>query len=453
MAAEAAVCQYGNRRNDQSAGKFKLKSDGRHRTESCIGQNLYSAYRAGGSGADRLSDRRCGGDDAASAGQTNSGLQLVPSGDGYSLQFVLNEARTRLEEELQVGVSSQTTAPFRLDVSEADIQVEFYDADENPITGLSENAVSKTAGCLDFTAECIWNAQLTEGQQLTVVDGIVPQFTVEFHVDSANTGESGVLYTQEQGLVFSVVLPQGIRLPEGELTVSGNQILCGENVLAEITGLPDDVQISAAAGQTETSALSITVKRQRLQSEETEPLQELTDIQGSITFSSGGFSVAEDAAFAQQDAIKVTLAVTSMPMGAGEPVSAQAADTSFPVQTAEAESPEGVAIDSYREAFSQNIFWLDNHDEANTRPTTGNYPLKLHFSVDGGQMTELTAENMGTIGLQDFPEINVEEDGTGSYRLSIGANVLPEKITKTDQYGDAGAYDHLEYFAAGGRRL
>ena len=436
MAAEAAVCQYGNRRNDQSAGKFKLKSDGRHRTESCIGQNLYSAYRAGGSGADRLSDRRCGGDDAASAGQTNSGLQLVPSGDGYSLQFVLNEARTRLEEELQVGVSSQTTAPFRLDVSEADIQVEFYDADENPITGLSENAVSKTAGCLDFTAECIWNAQLTEGQQLTVVDGIVPQFTVEFHVDSANTGESGVLYTQEQGLVFSVVLPQGIRLPEGELTVSGNQILCGENVLAEITGLPDDVQISAAAGQTETSALSITVKRQRLQSEETEPLQELTDIQGSITFSSGGFSVAEDAAFAQQDAIKVTLAVTSMPMGAGEPVSAQA-DTSFPVQTAEAESPEGVAIDSYREAFSQNIFWLDNHDEANTRPTTGNYPLKLHFSVDGGQMTELTAENMGTIGLQDFPEINVEEDGTGSYRLSIGANVLPEKITKTDQYGDA----------------
>ena len=33
---------------------------------------------------------------------------------------------------------------------------------------------------------------------------------------------------------------------------------------------------------------------------------------------------AEDAAFAQQDAIKVTLAVTSTPMGAGEPVSAQA---------------------------------------------------------------------------------------------------------------------------------
>ena len=38
------------------------------------------------------------GDDATSAGQTNSGLQLVPSGDGYSLQFVLNEDSPGLEK-------------------------------------------------------------------------------------------------------------------------------------------------------------------------------------------------------------------------------------------------------------------------------------------------------------------------------------------------------------------
>lgn len=112
-----------------------------------------------------------------------------------------------------------------------------------------------------------------------------------------------------------------------------------------------------------------------------------------------------------------------------------------------------VSVDSYREGYSNSIFWIDNNNEDGIRPSGTVYALpELSFSMtavdkDGNELGEatqyavLTEDNMSMAGLSSMPAVSVNENaGVGSYLVTIGSRSLPSKVTWEDTYGDETYY-------------
>ncbi len=87
-----------------------------------------------------------------------------------------------------------------------------------------------------------------------------------------------------------------------------------------------------------------------------------------------------------------------------------------------------VAISAFYGELSLTVHWADNGNEAGERPDAKTYPAPaLSFSVDGGELVELTAETMDEVGLSDMPDIRVSDEGD-SYRLIVPGDILPSSI-------------------------
>lgn len=116
-----------------------------------------------------------------------------------------------------------------------------------------------------------------------------------------------------------------------------------------------------------------------------------------------------------------------------------------------------VAIDDWREAFSQTIYWADNNNETGIRPAGSGddaYPQPvLSFTMtklgeDGNQVgnptasEKLTADNIDKVGLDAMPVFDVNYNyGVGTYLITMGGSSLPSKVTYTDMYGDEVTYE------------
>ena len=88
--------------------------------------------------------------------------------------------------------------------------------------------------------------------------------------------------------------------------------------------------------------------------------------------------------------------------------------------------------------------WVDNNDEMSIRPGTAEMVPVLRFSLEGnGSFTELTADNMATLGLTQMPEVSITENGIGRWNVQIPQ--LPSKVTYYDAYGDATVYDDIQW--------
>ena len=357
-------------------------------------------------------------------------ISLTEDGSGYSLSFALTKDDSpEFTYTLSVSAPSKTTAPFIFEVAEEDIQVTALDAAGDPINDAN---ISKAGGQLSFTADCSWQASLGGDDTLAIGDSGVPNFSYTFDVTSGASGETGVLYTDSQSIQFTLTLPDGISLP-AELTASDNRIVSGTDPVAEFTGLPEGAVIESVSVQGQ--QMIITVCRERAAEDDYE--QELSDIDdGTIFFYGGSLSASEDMVIGADTKITLDMKVTSTPADGGENVEVEAKPRSIQVTAAESQPAEGIDINQYREAFEQTIFWIDNNNEASLRPSESSYPVKLYFSLDGSDYTELTEENMTQLGLDTMPEVEIIDNGSGSYTYSAGENTLPVEITETDEYGD-----------------
>ncbi|MFR7991283.1 MAG: hypothetical protein ACLU5F_11880, partial [Anaerovoracaceae bacterium] len=357
-------------------------------------------------------------------------ISLTEDGSGYSLSFALTKDDSpEFTYTLSVSAPSKTTAPFIFEVAEEDIQVTALDAAGDPINDAN---ISKAGGRLSFTADCSWQASLGGDDTLAIGDSGVPNFSYTFDVTSGASGETGVLYTDSQSIQFTLTLPDGISLP-AELTASDNRIVSGTDQVAEFTGLPEGAEIESVSVQGQ--QMVITVCRERAAEDDYE--QELSNIDdGTIFFYGGSLSASEDMVIGADTKITLDMKVTSTPADGGENVEVEAEQRSIQVTAAESQPAEGIDINQYREAFEQTIFWIDNNNEASLRPSESSYPVKLYFSLDGSDYTELTEENMTQLGLDTMPEVEIIDNGSGSYTYSAGENTLPVEITETDEYGD-----------------
>ena len=139
------------------------------------------------------------------------------------------------------------------------------------------------------------------------------------------------------------------------------------------------------------------------------------------------------------------------------------------------ETEDEITVTGWRDSYSKTVFWADNQNEGEVRPSVGNYPLpKLYFTytvtetedsadMDPGENTsednenagdektagetdgsdsvegsltetvsgiELTEESMKQVGLTVMPEIRITDNGD-SYTLTIGENILPASFERT----------------------
>ena len=87
-------------------------------------------------------------------------------------------------------------------------------------------------------------------------------------------------------------------------------------------------------------------------------------------------------------------------------------------------------------SLSHNIYWADNGDAENKRPTLTNVSTlyELQFSLDGSSTYErLTEANMASLGLKTMPTPETNEQ-TGIWSLNWN-NTLPSKVTYSDSTG------------------
>ena len=139
------------------------------------------------------------------------------------------------------------------------------------------------------------------------------------------------------------------------------------------------------------------------------------------------------------------------------------------------ETEDEITVTGWRDSYSKTVFWADNQNEGEVRPSVGNYPLpKLYFTytvtetedsadMDSGENTsednenagdekiagetdgsdsvegsltetvsgiELTEESMKQVGLTAMPEIRITDNGD-SYTPTIGENILPASFERT----------------------
>ena len=94
-----------------------------------------------------------------------------------------------------------------------------------------------------------------------------------------------------------------------------------------------------------------------------------------------------------------------------------------------------VAHADYHNGESFDVFWIDNNDEENTRPTDPGAALqpKLSFTLDGKEY-DLSDESqrdeaLALIGLTQIPQATVDTStGVGHYTVSFGSSALPSRI-------------------------
>ena len=299
-----------------------------------------------------------------------------------------------------------------------------------------------------------WTISLKADQDsLRLTGESLPDFSFRLHAELQASAKQTKDTKVRNYIEANLMLPEGMHL-SGEFFVLDNQIMADKASVLRIEGLGKDaeIQIKDRAGD---QHLSFAI--------DCPAVQEISDLQYEFIFSGAAFSCTEDiqlsddavvlleismATFTGQDNIQKTESVKEyLPILAelpGEQFQEKISNITDmgAVAAVPAAIEEQVRIDAYRDAYSQNIFWIDHNNEEKLRPGGEEYPRpKLNFSIDGNTFEELTESNMETLGMEEFPQIDIDtQRGAGNYMLSIGRNTLPSQITYIDSYGDEAAH-------------
>ena len=229
---------------------------------------------------------------------------------------------------------------------------------------------------------------------------------------------------------LSITLPEGVTLPKGvTIGYSGteegadqiaSQILLSPSgeLLAEFTDLPDFAKITAAQYDEESNTLIVTVSHSWMPDAEAEPPAESVSWSFPLTVHGGHLAMTDE--FATGD-ITVTWQINGEPAGDPEPVTISILEET-------ATLPEGTEVTETINLPAINIYWVDNNDESNIRPSATSFPEpELYFSINDGESKKLTYANMAEAGLTEMPDPEVENLGGGQYRLTY--ENLPHKLS------------------------
>ena len=466
-------------------------------------------------------------EEASMLGELPEGLALENAeGGGLCLAFSLTQEQPSLDVELTASVPAKTSASASIEVTEDDIQIEAVgkavdssEAEEEPevteqpeteeepevteqpeteeepeatgqpeteeepeVTEPRELIQEKKGGTLNFTASFGWTLEavgkgsvtletvLNGSEDGTESEALLGDAGFDVVLRSQNREDTGTVYTQDQSLRLTLALPEGITLPEGELTFDAQTqtLMLDGSALIQLSGLPEGMTLTECARTEE--GLSFTLERSAAYDSSTgqEP-EELADLELTLTVS-GSVLAADAQTSAGASEIRLDAELESVPLaGTADSRTASAACSisadGEKTENAEEAVPEEeslpevqslgdtVEVAAREGALEQTIVWSDNNDESSIRPGTDEYAEKyapgLKFTLtelnENGEPvgsaegpTELTESNMADVGLEAMPVPSVQEDGVGVYEL--GYDSLPSVITVTDIDGNSVSY-------------
>ena len=398
------------------------------------------------------------------------------SDGGANICFVLDAQNPSLTSKLTFKSWSKTAAPFSIDVSDDDIII--FPTLKEGASG--EPVLQKKGGSFKINASFNWEMAVeAKSENIKILNGSISDFAFSILADSQNKAETGVIYTQIQTFKVTLKLPEGIYLPQGDYSYlsSNGHITADSASVVSITGLPPDAVVRSVA-RTDTSTLEVEIVRTP---KAFTKIAELPDLDCEIILFGSSLILCENEVSEHDARATLSVQMDAVSLAGSEYTCKRSAQEGIPVcidskkaenNTALCETtantakevtctetiqnslistqsgnniaatyinePEYIRIDSYHEAYSQKIFWVDNNNETGIRPSADKYTApKLYFSMDGGGFKELTQANLADLGLSSYPNISIDaRSGIGNYTLSIGSNTLPTQVTYIDKYGD-----------------
>lgn len=348
--------------------------------------------------------------------------------------------------------SSSTDTPVSV---EGAIRVQTYSPDEAvpgikaPLLEVGTNSSDATIDAENFTvyADIPEEIEVRADPESIDLDEDVKE-TITYTVDIRKTaaGSDGKNYT------FTVELPNGLALPEGELTIaepgeSGTgtyNIQCGNTVIANLAfpAEPSDFSIVADSSTRSDNGFSFTVSIPEAgmltQPNEVHPL--------TLTLDAEKLTRSTDAVSGS-----ITLTVSAED-------DADTSDSAFVTVTAGANFPGhddwNVVVSDY-ESVTQQTYWADNNN-VNDRPdwssklgdtSEGTMTPKLYFTLtevdeNGDVLTtftrqELTKDNLDIVGLTDMPTVDYNKNtGVLSVNAAGSTNGLPTELVEQDGNGN-----------------
>lgn len=374
----------------------------------------------GVSAASLTRDGDVGGDSRIPAGE--------PEGtSGHYLLFTLSNKegeKASIETELtfKLPEGEETLA---IDVTENDIHLRnvVYTSGETgstPSIDLSMPTLTLNSAKPEFSLGDLDKDSMEIEQDTTTLPAVTFPFT-------ATVPEGSVSYT------FQLTLPKGVRLPDGELTVSGLSIQAGEDTkVAEVTGLTG-ATISAPAFADQTLSFTLTIGEADAGLVE-EVLNALSDGDASVTFSN--LQVDFNNLFSAGNDTKIQLTVTQKDPEGGE----EAGTITNGTASIQLTAPQGEAAYEQGEpvTIEQKVTWLDNNNTEGRRPAyaAGTFYPNIHYTIkqDGNEVKTgtLNQSTLAELGFEGWPEI--EKTNTGFFLD------LPKELMVTDVYNNTTTY-------------
>ena len=364
------------------------------------------------------------------------GLTLENLESGALLRFTLSGQNPRLTSPLYFSPASPDLV---LHVEQSDISAK-----------LSTNSQGKVEIFFfgeDLTSHSQYDWNIISNAPQSIQWNELKDSKLEFSI-IAESGSNLNSTDLSQTLNLSLVLPPPLTFFSGELFCQEDSALFTINGIpaANLMGLPADTKISGYScdGQQLDISLVRTAK-------ENSPLPSLNltavlygKAMEMIEPSSLPMTMSDEPIL---PAISLTAELRSVPIwGESYALSKSSlAKTDLKISH--------IKINEYAPAITQNIFWVDNGNADNTRPTDKNifmpallYHLKKSPDTEGTtEFVELTDENRESLGIEkplsEIISFQQSPKNTDRYIYQINDKVLPAKISKTDIYGDTAEYE------------
>ena len=277
----------------------------------------------------------------------------------------------------------------------------------------------------------------------------------QFQVDAVKQEDSSALAVKEQSLSMKLELPEWISMPQQNAiwNEETSRLQIDGTDLAEITGIPDSMDVTSVKvsdpqtlevqlEKAETDAVGIDPEEE--QTEDIANHGENADIHLTVALfhTSPLLQVSEDAKTAVEngesaEAIEGQIVLSAVLTTTAADLATEDEDSAATdIKLSDLLKDEAVAVITQTTSFDKQLFWIDNQNESNIRPTTPEKYLQrfkpaITFQVEGEtEQIAFTEENWRKyFGNAAMPQLQVANN-----LGQISLNDVPTQATWTSPY-------------------
>ena len=237
----------------------------------------------------------------------------------------------------------------------------------------------------------------------------------QFQVDAVKQEASSALAVKEQRLSMKLELPEWFSIQQQNVTwnQTTNRLQIDGTDLAEITGIPDSMEVTSAKVS---DPQTLEVQMEKAETEDIHLEVSLFHASPLLQISEEVKTAVEHGEPAESVEGQITLAAVLTTTAAGQ--STEDEDRAVKnITLAELLKDEAVAVITQKTSLNKQLFWIDNRDESNIRPKKAEEYLQrfkpaITFRVEGEtEEIAFTEENWRKyFGNAAMPQLEVSDD-------------------------------------------